>query len=137
MLAKTFGSAVHGVDARTILWRAYPADRAPWVDERESAAELKVALAAHGALGARDLSRVDFVVAEAPPSGSDTARGHPWPVAVSEPPSDRRPHTVPVPHGAIDGPWPCQNGSCRSAVPRGAQAGSSTTTGITRVVLVS
>ena len=33
------------VDARTIVWRAHPADRAPWVDERESAAELKVALA--------------------------------------------------------------------------------------------
>ena len=33
------------VDARTIVWRAYPADRPPWVDERESAAELKVALA--------------------------------------------------------------------------------------------
>ena len=33
------------VDARTVLWRAHPADRVPWVDERETAAELKVALA--------------------------------------------------------------------------------------------
>jgi hypothetical protein len=33
------------VDARTVVWRAHPADRVPWVDERETAAELKVALA--------------------------------------------------------------------------------------------
>ena len=32
------------VDARTVVWRAHPADRVPWVDERETAAELKVAL---------------------------------------------------------------------------------------------
>ena len=28
------------VDARTVVWRAYPADRVPWVDERETAIEL-------------------------------------------------------------------------------------------------
>ena len=44
IVAGAFG-LVPEVDARTIVWRAYPADRAPWVDERESAAELKVALA--------------------------------------------------------------------------------------------
>jgi hypothetical protein len=33
------------VDARTVVWRAHPADRVPWVDERETASELKVALA--------------------------------------------------------------------------------------------
>ncbi len=32
-------------DARTIVWRAYPADRVPWVDERETASELRLALA--------------------------------------------------------------------------------------------
>ncbi len=32
-------------DARTVLWRAHPADRVPWVDERETAAELKIVLA--------------------------------------------------------------------------------------------
>ena len=32
------------VDARTVVWRAHPAGRVPWVDERETAAELKVAL---------------------------------------------------------------------------------------------
>ena len=32
------------VDARTVVWRVYPAERVPWVDERETAAELKVAL---------------------------------------------------------------------------------------------
>jgi len=44
IVAGAFG-LVPEVDARTILWRAHPADRAPWVDERQSAAELKVALA--------------------------------------------------------------------------------------------
>ena len=33
------------VDARTVVWRAHRADRVPWVDERETEAELKVALA--------------------------------------------------------------------------------------------
>jgi hypothetical protein len=33
------------VDARTVVWRAHPADRAPWVDERETASNLKVTLA--------------------------------------------------------------------------------------------
>lgn len=33
------------VDARTVVWRAHPADRVPWVDERETASELKVVLA--------------------------------------------------------------------------------------------
>ncbi len=32
------------VDARTVVWRAHPAEPVPWVDERETAAELKVAL---------------------------------------------------------------------------------------------
>ncbi len=31
-------------DARTVLWRAHPADPVPWVDERETASELRVAL---------------------------------------------------------------------------------------------
>jgi hypothetical protein len=44
VLAGAFG-LVPEVDARTVVWRAYPADRAPWVDERETAAELKLALA--------------------------------------------------------------------------------------------
>jgi hypothetical protein len=44
VVAGTFG-LVPEVDARTVVWRAYPADPAPWVDERETAAELKVALA--------------------------------------------------------------------------------------------
>jgi hypothetical protein len=32
------------VDARTVLWQAFPAERAPWVDERETASELRVVL---------------------------------------------------------------------------------------------
>jgi hypothetical protein len=32
-------------DARTVVWRAHRADRVPWVDQRETAAELKMALA--------------------------------------------------------------------------------------------
>jgi hypothetical protein len=32
-------------DARTIVWRAHPAGMAPWVDERETASELRLALA--------------------------------------------------------------------------------------------
>ena len=32
-------------DARTIVWTAYPADRVPWVDERETAVELRSTLA--------------------------------------------------------------------------------------------
>jgi len=44
VVAGAFG-LVPEVDARTVVWRAYPADRAPWIDERESAAELKLALA--------------------------------------------------------------------------------------------
>jgi hypothetical protein len=31
-------------DARTVVWRAHPADRVPWVDERETASELRVTL---------------------------------------------------------------------------------------------
>ncbi len=33
------------VDARTVVWRAFPADPVPWVDERETASELRIALA--------------------------------------------------------------------------------------------
>jgi hypothetical protein len=44
VVAGAFG-LVPEVDARTVVWRAYPADRVPWVDERETAAELKLALA--------------------------------------------------------------------------------------------
>jgi hypothetical protein len=33
------------VDARTVVWRAHHANRVPWVDERETAAGLKVVLA--------------------------------------------------------------------------------------------
>ncbi len=44
VVAGDFG-LVPEVDARTVVWRAYPADRVPWVDERETAAELKGALA--------------------------------------------------------------------------------------------
>ncbi len=33
------------VDARTVVWRAHPAERVPWTDERESASELRIALA--------------------------------------------------------------------------------------------
>jgi hypothetical protein len=32
-------------DARTIVWRAHPAGPVPWVDERETASELRIALA--------------------------------------------------------------------------------------------
>lgn len=32
-------------DARTVVWSAYPADRVPWVDERETAIELRTTLA--------------------------------------------------------------------------------------------
>lgn len=32
-------------DARTVLWRAHPAAPVPWVDERETASELRIALA--------------------------------------------------------------------------------------------
>jgi hypothetical protein len=32
-------------DARTIVWRAHPAGRVPWVDERETASGLRLALA--------------------------------------------------------------------------------------------
>lgn len=31
-------------DARTVVWQAHPAGRVPWVDERETASELRVAL---------------------------------------------------------------------------------------------
>ena len=31
-------------DARTVVWRAYPADPVPWVDERETAIELRTTL---------------------------------------------------------------------------------------------
>jgi hypothetical protein len=31
-------------DARTVVWQAHPVDEAPWVDERETASELRVAL---------------------------------------------------------------------------------------------
>jgi hypothetical protein len=44
VVAGSFG-LVPEVDARTVVWRTYPADRVPWVDERETAVELKVALA--------------------------------------------------------------------------------------------
>ena len=44
VVAGAFG-LVPEQDARTVVWRAYPADRVPWVDERETAAELKMALA--------------------------------------------------------------------------------------------
>lgn len=45
-------------DARTVLWRAHPADPVPWVDERETASELRVVLV--------DVTRrlVDLEVAE-------------------------------------------------------------------------
>ena len=33
------------VDARTVVWRAHPADRVPWIDERETGIELRTALA--------------------------------------------------------------------------------------------
>jgi hypothetical protein len=33
------------LDARTVVWRAHPANRVPWVDEREAASDLKVVLA--------------------------------------------------------------------------------------------
>ncbi|MEO5651883.1 MAG: hypothetical protein ABIN79_15275 [Marmoricola sp.] len=32
------------LDARTVVWRAYPAARVPWIDERESAATLRLTL---------------------------------------------------------------------------------------------
>ncbi|MET0839643.1 MAG: hypothetical protein ABWY19_12725 [Marmoricola sp.] len=32
------------VDARTVVWRAHPADPVPWVDERETAIELRTTL---------------------------------------------------------------------------------------------
>jgi hypothetical protein len=32
-------------DARTVVWHAHPADRVPWVDERETASELRLVLA--------------------------------------------------------------------------------------------
>ncbi len=44
VVAGAFG-LVPEVDARTVVWRAYPADRVPWVDDRETAMELKLALA--------------------------------------------------------------------------------------------
>ncbi len=31
-------------DARTVVWRAHPADRVPWIDDREAASELRVTL---------------------------------------------------------------------------------------------
>jgi hypothetical protein len=34
------------LDARTVVWQAHPADRPAWVDERETAGELRVTLAA-------------------------------------------------------------------------------------------
>ncbi len=36
---------VPATDARTVVWRAHPADPVPWVDERETASELRVVLA--------------------------------------------------------------------------------------------
>ena len=44
VVAGAFG-LVPEVDARTVVWRAHPANRVPWVDDRETAAELKLALA--------------------------------------------------------------------------------------------
>jgi len=44
VVAGSFG-LVPEEDARTVVWRAYPADRVPYVDERETAAELRLALA--------------------------------------------------------------------------------------------
>ena len=44
VVAGAFG-LVPEVDARTVVWRAHPADRVPWVDDRETAMELKLALA--------------------------------------------------------------------------------------------
>ncbi len=32
------------LDARTVLWRAHPAEPPPWVDERETASELRIVL---------------------------------------------------------------------------------------------
>lgn len=43
VVAGSVGLVPH-LDARTVVWRAHPADRVPWVDERETAAELKVTL---------------------------------------------------------------------------------------------
>ncbi len=43
VVAGAVGLVPH-LDARSVVWRAHPADRVPWVDERETAAELKVAL---------------------------------------------------------------------------------------------
>lgn len=43
VLAGPLGLVPHE-DARTVVWQAHPADRAPWVDERETASELRVAL---------------------------------------------------------------------------------------------
>jgi hypothetical protein len=44
VVAGTVG-LVPEVDARTVVWRAHVADRTPWVDERETATDLKVVLA--------------------------------------------------------------------------------------------
>ncbi len=44
VVAGAFG-LVPEVDARTVVWRAYQAERVPWVDDRETAMELKLALA--------------------------------------------------------------------------------------------
>lgn len=43
VLAGNVGLVPHE-DARTVVWRAHPVDRAPWVDERETASELRMAL---------------------------------------------------------------------------------------------
>ena len=44
VVAGTVG-LVPEMDARTVVWRAHPADPVPWVDERETASELRVVLA--------------------------------------------------------------------------------------------
>lgn len=44
VLAGSVGLVPH-LDARTMVWRAHPAAQPPWVDERETAGELKVVLA--------------------------------------------------------------------------------------------
>jgi hypothetical protein len=43
VLAGGLGLVPHE-DARTVVWQVHPADRPPWVDERETASELRVAL---------------------------------------------------------------------------------------------
>ena len=83
------------VDARTVVWRAYPADRVPWVDERETAIELRTTLA-------------DVTATPGRPRRGLVAAGHPRPADEPASPA-RRSRSLPgtTPAGSRPSSEPC------------------------------